>query len=211
MDELGYVVEALLILNLAKGNLDDVVAHACERGGALGIGEARGFAVVGGAALAFKDDTHAVGGAFDEDIGVAAGFVIQRARGVAEWDAHVVCDVDAHAALVAGERDKHGGLYFEGRGGLSCHAFGGPAELLNTAQACGLLGERGDIRCGKKRRALPQVGILAVDVDNPLPAAVGWNELKRNSFIKLPLRSFAGCIHSKRAAHLITRHKQLVA
>ena len=49
MDELGYVVEALLILNLAKGNLDDVVAHACERGGALGIGEARGFAVVGGA------------------------------------------------------------------------------------------------------------------------------------------------------------------
>ena len=29
MDELGYVVEALLILNLAKGNLDDVVAHAC--------------------------------------------------------------------------------------------------------------------------------------------------------------------------------------
>lgn len=54
MDELGYVVEALLILNLVIGKLDDVVAHACECGGALGIGEARGFAVMSGAALAFR-------------------------------------------------------------------------------------------------------------------------------------------------------------
>ena len=107
MDELGYVVEALLLLDLVIGNLDDVVAHACECGGALGIGEARGFAVVGGAALAFKDDAHAVGGAFDEDIGVAAGFVIQRTRGFAERDARVIGDVDAQTALIAGERDEN--------------------------------------------------------------------------------------------------------
>lgn len=77
MDELSYVVEALFLLDLVIGNLDDVVAHACECGGALGIGEACGFAVMGGAALAFKDDAHAVGAALYEDIGVAAGFVIQ--------------------------------------------------------------------------------------------------------------------------------------
>lgn len=128
--------------------------------------------------MAFKDDAHAVGTAFYEDIGVAAGFVIQRTRGFAERDARVIGDVDAHAALVAGERDKHGGLYFEGRGGLPCHVLGRPAQLFNAAQACGLLGERGDIRCGKKRCALPQVSAIALGVDNTLPAAVGWNELK---------------------------------
>lgn len=207
MDELGYVVEALLLLDLVIGNLDDVVAHACECGGALGIGEARGFAVVGRAALAFQNDAHAVGGAFEEDIGVAAGFVIQRARGVAERDARVVGDLDALAALVAGERDKHGGLYFEGRGGLPRHVLGRPAQLFDAAQACGLLGERGDIRCGKKRRALPQVGVIALGVVNSLPAAVGWNELKRNSFIELLLRSLAGLKHCKGAAHLVARHE----
>lgn len=103
MDELGYVVEALLILNLVIGKLDDVVAHACECGGALGIGEARGFAVMSGAALALQNDTHAVGETFDEDVGVTAGFVIQRTCGFAERDARVIGDVYAQAAFVAGE------------------------------------------------------------------------------------------------------------
>ena len=57
--------------------------------------------------MAFKDDAHAVGGAFDEDIGVAAGFVIQRTRGFAERDARVIGDVDAQTALIAGERDEN--------------------------------------------------------------------------------------------------------
>ena len=77
MNELGDVVKALLVLDLVVGNLYDIVAHAGERGGALGIGETCGFAVMGGAALAFQNDAHAVGVALYEDIGVAAGFVIQ--------------------------------------------------------------------------------------------------------------------------------------
>ena len=95
MDEFGEVVKALLVFDLFVGYLDDIVAHARECGGALGIGETCGFAIVGGTALAFQDDAHAVGGALDEDVGVAAGFVVQRARGFTEWDAHVVCDMDA--------------------------------------------------------------------------------------------------------------------
>ena len=77
MDELGDVVKALRVFDLLIGYLDNVIAHACEGGGALGIRETCGFATVGGTALAFQDDAHAVGGTFDEDIGVAAGFVIQ--------------------------------------------------------------------------------------------------------------------------------------
>ena len=207
MDEFGDVVKALRVFDLLIGYLDNVIAHACEGSGALGIGEACGFAVMSGAALAFQNDAHAIGGTFDEDIGVAAGFVIQRACSVAEWDAHVVCDADAHAAFVAGERDKHGGLYFEGRGGLPRHVLGRPAQLFDAAQACSLLGERGDIRCGKKRRALPQVGVIALGVVNSLPAAAGWNELKRNSFIELLLRSLAGLKHCKGAAHLVASHE----
>ena len=53
MDKLGYAVEALLVFDLVVGNLDNVVAHARECGSALGIGETCGFAVMGGAALAF--------------------------------------------------------------------------------------------------------------------------------------------------------------
>ena len=63
--------------------------------------------------------------------------------------------MDAQSAFDAGERDEHGGLNLEGRGGLSRHAFGCPTQLLDTAQAYGLLGERGDIRRGKERCALP--------------------------------------------------------
>ena len=90
--------------------------------------------------------------------------------------------------------------------------FAAPAERYDTpafdaAQACGLLGERGDIRCGKKRRALPQVGVIALGVVSSLPAAVGWNELKRNSFIELLLRSLAGLKHCKGAAHLVASHE----
>mgnify|MGYP000847300126 FL=1 len=77
MDEFGDVVKALRVFDLLIGYLDNVIAHACEGGGALGIGETCGFAIVGGAALAFQDDAHAVGVALYEDIGVAAGFVIQ--------------------------------------------------------------------------------------------------------------------------------------
>ena len=77
MNELGDVVKALRIFDLLIGYLDNVIAHAGEGGGALGIGEACGFAIVGGTALAFQDDAHAVGVALDEDIGVAAGFIIQ--------------------------------------------------------------------------------------------------------------------------------------
>ena len=107
MDEFGDVVKALRVFDLLIGYLDNVIAHAGEGGGALGIGETCRFAIVGGAALAFKDDAHAVGGAFDEDIGVAAGFVIQRTRGFAERDARVIGDVDAQTALIAGERDEN--------------------------------------------------------------------------------------------------------
>lgn len=85
--------------------------------------------------------------------------------------------------------------------------LGRPAQLFNAAQACGLLGERGDIRCGKQRRALPQVSAIALGVDNTLLAAVGWNELKRNSFIELLLRSLAGLKHCKGAAHLVASHE----
>lgn len=46
MNELGDVVKALLVLDLVVGNLYDIVAHAGERGGAFGIGEACGFAIV---------------------------------------------------------------------------------------------------------------------------------------------------------------------
>ena len=56
--------------------------------------------------------------------------------------------------------------------------FGGPAELLNAAQTCGLLGERGDLPRAEERRALPQVGVIALGVDNTLPTTVGRNELK---------------------------------
>ena len=102
MDELGEVVKALCVFDLLIGYLDDVVAHARERGGALGIGEACGLAVMSRAALAFQDDACAIGVAFDKDIGVAAGFVIQRTRSLVERDADVVCDMDAQAAPVAG-------------------------------------------------------------------------------------------------------------
>lgn len=37
----------------------------------------------------------------------------------------------------------------------------------------------------EERLALPQVGVIALGVVNSLPAAVGWNELKRNRFIEL--------------------------
>lgn len=95
----------------------------------------------------------------------------------------------------------------EGRGGLPRHVLGRPAQLFNAAQACGLLGERGDIRCGKKRRALPQIGVIAVVVDNAFPTTVRRNELKRNSFTKLLLRSLAGPKHCKGAAHLVASHE----
>ena len=157
--------------------------------------------------MTFQNDAHAVGGAFDEDIGVTAGFVIQRTCSFAERDARVIGDVDAQAALVAGERDEYGRLDFEGRGGLPRHVLGRPTQLFDAAQACGLLGERGDIRCGKKRRALPQVGVIALGVVNSLPAAVGRNELKRNSFIELLSRSLAGLKHCKGAAHLVASHE----
>ena len=205
------MVEALLILNLAIGNLDDIVAHACKCGGALGIGETRGFAVVGGAALAFQNDAHTVGAALDEDVGIAAGFVIQRACGFAERDAHIVGDIDAQAAFVAGERDEHGGLNLKGRSGLSRHAFGGPAELLDAAQACGLLGERGDIRRAEEWWVLPKIGVVALGVDNAFPTAVGRDELKRYCFIKLLLCTFAGLKHCEGAAYFIACHEQLVA
>lgn len=77
MNELGDVVKALRVFDLLIGYLDNVIAYAGEGGGALGIGETCGFAIVGGAALAFKDNAHAVGAAFYEDVSVAAGFVIQ--------------------------------------------------------------------------------------------------------------------------------------
>lgn len=85
--------------------------------------------------------------------------------------------------------------------------LGRPAQLFNAAQACSLLGERGDIRRAEERRALPQIGVIALGVDNTLPAAVGWNELKRNSFIKMLLRSLAGLKHCKGAAHLVASHE----
>ena len=210
MDELGDAVKALRVFDLVVGDLDDVVAHARERGGALCIGETCGFAIVGGTALAFQDDAHAVGGALDEDVRVTAGFVIQRARGFTERDAHVVCDMDAQAALVAGERDEHGGLYLEGRGGLPRHVLDRPTKLFDAAQACGLLGERGDIRRVQERCALPHVGVFAVDVVDSFPTAVGRNELKRDGFIELLLRSLAGLKHCKRATHLVTGHEQLI-
>ena len=68
--------------------------------------------------------------------------------------------------------------------------LGRPAELLNAAQACGLLSERGNIRRAEERLALPQVGVIALGVVNSLPAAVGWNELKRNSFIGAPYPTY---------------------
>lgn len=68
---------------------------------------------------------------------------------------------------------------------------GRPAQLFNAAQACGLLGERGDIRRAEERRALPQVGVLALGVDNTLSTTVGRNELKGNCLIKLLLCTFA--------------------
>ena len=37
MDELSDVVKALCVFDLIVGDLDNVVAHACEGGGALGI------------------------------------------------------------------------------------------------------------------------------------------------------------------------------
>ena len=85
--------------------------------------------------------------------------------------------------------------------------LGRPAELLNAAQACGLLSERGNIRRAEERLALPQVGVIALGVVNSLPAAVGWNELKRNRFIELLLRSLAGLKHCKGAAHLVASHE----
>ena len=103
MDEFGKVAKAPFVLDLAIGNLDDVVAHACECGSALGIGETRSFAVMSGAALAFQNDAHAVGDTFDEDIGITAGFVIQRTCGFAERDACVIGDAYTQTAFVAGE------------------------------------------------------------------------------------------------------------
>ena len=85
--------------------------------------------------------------------------------------------------------------------------LGRPAQLFNAAQAYSLLGERGDIRRAEERWALSQVGAIAVDIVNSHPAAVGWNELKRNSFIKLLLRSLAGLKHCKGAAHLVASHE----
>ena len=85
--------------------------------------------------------------------------------------------------------------------------LGRPAQLFNAAQACGLLGERGDIRCAEERWALPQVGVIALGVVNSLPVAVEWNELKRNDFIELLLRSLAGPKHCKGAAHLVASHE----
>ena len=77
MDEFSDVVKALRVFDLLIGYLDNFIAHAGERGGALCIGETCDFAIVGGTALAFKDNAHAVGAAFYEDVSVAAGFVIQ--------------------------------------------------------------------------------------------------------------------------------------
>ena len=98
-------------------------------------------------------------------------------------------------------------MHLEGRGGLSRHALGRPTKLPDTAQTCGLLGERGDIRRGKERRTLPQVGVFAVDVVNSFPTAVGWNELKQDGFIELLLRSLAELKYCKGAAHLVTCHE----
>lgn len=83
--------------------------------------------------------------------------------------------------------------------------------MLDATQACGLLGERGDLPRAEERRALPQVGAIALGVDNALPTAARRNELKRNCFIELLLRTFARREHREGAAHLIARHKQLVA
>lgn len=85
--------------------------------------------------------------------------------------------------------------------------LGRPAQLFNAAQACGLLGERGDIRRAEERWALPQIGVIALGVDNAFPTTVGRNQLKRNSFIKLLLRSLTGPKHCKEAAHLVASHE----
>ena len=85
--------------------------------------------------------------------------------------------------------------------------LGCPAQLFNAAQACGLLGERGDIRCAEERWALPQVGVIALGVDNAFPTTVGRNELKRNCFIELLLRPFTRREHCKGAAHLVASHE----
>ena len=80
---------------------------------------------------------------------------------------------------------------------LKRHSCDTLMELLNTAQVCGLLGERGDIRRAEERRAFPQVGVIALGVDNTLPTTVERNELKRYCLIKLLLRTFAGRKHCK--------------
>ncbi len=87
------------------------------------------------------------------------------------------------------------------------HVLGRPSQLFNAAQACGLLGERGDIRRAEGWRAFPQIGVIALGVDNAFPTTVGRNELKRNCFIELLLRPFTRREHCKGAAHLVASHE----